>query len=286
MDKIAFLGTGIMGSSMVKNLLKKGFSVTVWNRDPRKIAELVKLGAVGAETPRAAVAEADIICSCVTDGAAVEEVLFGESGATRSAKPNSILIDFSTISPADARRFSKTATELGFTFLDAPVTGGDVGARDGTLTVMLGGDASAVPKVQSMLEALGKRIVYLGPSGAGQTTKAINQLVCAVVCASMSEGFAVANRAGLPLDKVHEVLVSGAAGSWILDKLGSRVIKGDFAPGFHIRNMVKDLGFSLSEAKELSLALPVTEIVAGQFRELLEMGFGEEGTQAIVKRYS
>ena len=258
MVKIGFIGLGVMGNPMVKNLLKAGFSVMVWNRTRSRMDELLAMGAKGAKSPREVAQNSDIVVTMVSDSSDVEAVVLGASGVIEGAKPDLVVIDMSTISPQVTRRIAKTLSEKGVKMLDAPVSGGDVGAKQGTLSIMVGGPKEAYEKCLPVLQALGKRITHMGDNGNGQATKLCNQVIVGLNLQAVSEGLMLGAKFGLDLEKLIEVISAGAGSSWGLANLGPRMLKRDFEPGFRVRHQQKDLRIALSEAAELDLPLPGT----------------------------
>src|SRR5258708_3740646 len=238
---IGFLGLGIMGLSMAKRLIEAGHRVTVYNRTASKAAPLVGLGAKQAATPREAAKGSEIVISIVTDSPDVEEVLIGKDGAVHGAEHNALFIDMTTIAPETARKVGQALRAKGVAFLDAPVTGGDVGARDGTLSILVGGDKADLERAREVFNVMGKRITHFGPHGAGQTAKACNQILCAMNMTGIVEALHLARLSGIDPSLVVEALSAGAGGSWALEKLGSRIAKGDFNPGFYFDLIQKDL---------------------------------------------
>lgn len=285
---IGYIGMGIMGSAMARNLLKADYDVTVYNRTASKCEGLNEIGANVADSP-AELAERGpgVVCINVSDTPDVEAVLFGDGGLVHGARPGLIVVDHSTISPAATQQFAARLGERGVTLLDAPVSGGDVGARNGTLCIMVGGPAEAFERCLPMFAAVGKTIVHLGSSGMGQVCKACNQV--AVVCNLMGvcEAMALAKTSGLDVGKMIEVVGGGAGGSWQLANLGPRILAGDFAPGFMIDLVLKDLAIVADAARRQSLPLPATELAETLFRSVkadpaLEDG-GRLGTHAMAK---
>ncbi|MGL4514484.1 MAG: NAD(P)-dependent oxidoreductase [Lacipirellulaceae bacterium] len=283
--RVAFLGLGIMGGAMARNLVRGGLRVTVWNRSPGKTRPLADEGATVVASPAEAVdGGCDLVCVCVTDTPDVEQVLFGPAGVA-SAAPKSlrglVVVDHSTISPDATRGFAARLATLGATLLDAPVTGGDVGARAGTLTIMVGGEADALRHAEPALRLMGKSIVHLGPCGSGQACKACNQVAAAAALVGACEALALAKRSGLDLRQVVEVVSSGAAGSWQLANLGPKIAAGDHAPGFMIDLLLKDLRIVGGASDVLSLPMPVTRAAEALFKAAQAAGHGVKGTQAV-----
>ncbi|MBN1419258.1 MAG: NAD(P)-dependent oxidoreductase [Planctomycetes bacterium] len=279
---VGFIGLGIMGSRMARNILRAGHAVAVWNRTASKCDPLVAEGAVRAASPREAAAGRDVLISIVTDGPDVEAVLLGPAGAAEGAGAGAIFIDMSTIAPVAARSIGERLAERGIAFLDAPVSGGDVGAERGTLTIMAGGDAQAFERARPVLSAMGTP-TRVGPAGAGQTVKACNQILCGLNLLGVCEAIALARRAGIDAQAMLGVVSGGAAASWSLRNLGPRILDGDFGPGFRIRDIQKDLAIVLDAARRLRLPLAGTALVAQLFRSSEAHGEGEEGTQALYR---
>lgn len=281
--RIGFIGLGIMGRPMAKNLLRAGYSLTVYNRSKGAVQELVAAGASAADSPRELAAQADVIITIVTDSPDVAQVLTGEQGVIHGARPGSVVIDMSTISPQVTREVAAQLAARGVAMLDAPVSGGDKGAREGTLSIMVGGDPAVFERCRPVLEAMGKTIVHVGGTGMGQTVKLCNQIICGLNLLAVAEGLAFAARAGADLDKVLQVVTQGAAGSWALQNLGPKMVAGDYTPGFMVKLQQKDLRLALQTAAENFLPLPGTALVQQLLRHVEAMGCGDEGTQALVK---
>jgi len=283
--KIAFIGTGVMGSSIVKHLLKAGFEVTVYNRTKAKADPLIGLGALWADTPALASENADIIFTMVGFPKDVEEVYFGEHGIFRTAKEGSIVVDMTTSKPSLAKEIYVAAKERGVRSLDAPVSGGDIGARNGTLSIMVGGDEEVFKEMLPIFELFGSNIVYHGGAGAGQHAKMCNQLLVTTNMIGVCECIAYGMKAGLDLEKVLQSVSTGAAGSWSLSNLGPRILKGDLDPGFYIKHFIKDMKIALEEAEKMELDLPGLKLAKEMYETLLEKGYGDFGTQALIKYY-
>ncbi|MGE5530545.1 MAG: NAD(P)-dependent oxidoreductase, partial [Bacteroidota bacterium] len=284
--QIGFVGMGIMGSPMAINLLKAGYDVTVWNRTRAKCAEPQAAGATVADTLPDLASACDLIFICVADTPDVEAVLFG-SGAQVPAlqeglAAGKIVIDHSTISPEATVGFAERVRALGAEYLDAPVSGGQLGAINATLAIMVGGEEAVFEKVRPYFEAMGKNVVYCGAQGNGQRVKAVNQVICALNILACSEGMLFARQMGLDLETVHQVVSSGAAGSWMLSNLGPKMIAGDFAPGFMISLQAKDLGIASDTMEALPAAYEGTELTTRLFAEAVKQGFGKQGTQGLV----
>ncbi|MGB9725016.1 MAG: NAD(P)-dependent oxidoreductase [Nitrososphaeria archaeon] len=281
--EIGFIGLGIMGKPMAKNLIKAGFPLTVWNRTASKMNELIEMGAKGASSPKEVAEKSNVIITMLTDSPDVEEVILGPSGVIEGVKKGSIVIDMSTISPKVARKIASRLAEVGVEMLDAPVTGGEIGAINATLSIMVGGNYETFQKCLPIFQALGKRVTYMGPNGNGQITKLCNQIMCVMNLQGVCEGLILAAKAGLDLDKLLEVLTGGAANSWMLSNLGPKMVKGDMEPGFKIATQQKDLRLVLETAAELNVPLPGTAIVQQMFRIAEAEGLSEKGTQALIK---
>ena len=282
---IAWIGTGVMGRSMAGHLLAAGHPLTVYSRTRERATALVEAGATWAPSPADAVAQADVACTMVGLPSDVDEVFYGPRGILAAGRCPGLLIDFTTSSPALAARIAASAASAGAAALDAPVSGGDVGARNATLSIMCGGSQEAFERAQPILARLGKTMVLQGPPGAGQHTKMVNQLLIAGTMLGLAEALAYAKRAGLDPATVLESVGGGAAASWSLANLAPRVLKGDFAPGFFIEHFVKDLRIALDEARSMGLELPTAAAAERTYAALAEAGHGRSGTQAIVHAY-
>lgn len=280
---LAFIGLGIMGLPMAGHLLKAGHRLAVHTRTKSKANTLLAAGATWSTTPADAAREADVVFICVTDTPDVEAVLLGEHGVIDSARPGLIVVDHSTISPAITRKMAATLSAQGATLLDAPVSGGDIGARNATLSIMVGGDAPAFDRVLPLLQVMGKTITHTGPSGTGQLTKLVNQILVTINNLATCEALTFAQRAGLDGTKTIQALAAGAAGSWQWTNLGPRILAGDFAPGFTINLQLKDLRLVLETAGELGLSLRAVQLVDELFQQAKANGWGREGTQALFK---
>ncbi len=282
--RLGYIGMGIMGSAMAANLIKAGFGVTVWNRTPQKCQPLRELGAKVADSPRAmAQAGPDVICINVKDTPDVEDVILGEVGILAGAKPGLIVIDHSTISPVATRNLAKRMADQDVTLLDAPVSGGDSGARAGTLSIMVGGPAQALERCLPILQAVGKAITHVGDVGSGQTCKACNQVAVACNLMGVVEAMTLAQSSGLDPRKMIQVVAAGAGGSWQLQNLGPKIAAGDFAPGFMIDLMLKDLAIVAQSAREQHVELQGVSVAQRYFETVARLGSGREGTQAMAK---
>ncbi len=279
---VGFIGLGIMGKPMARNVLRAGFPLVVHNRTRWKADELVAEGARWAGSPVAVARQAQVVITMVTDSPDVEEVLLGPEGVSSGVRSGSVVIDMSTISPKVERSIADRLAAQGVAYLDAPVSGGSWGAIQGTLAIMVGGDESAFQEVLPILEAMGKSITFMGPSGAGQVTKLVNQILVAVTLSGVAEALVFAAKAGADLLRTIEAVKGGAAGSWQLASLGPRIVKGDFAPGFMVTLQLKDLRLVLEMAHELALPLPVTAHVTQLYRAAAAAGKGQCGTQVVA----
>ena len=280
---IGFIGLGIMGKPMAGHLVAAGHNVTVYNRTASKADDLKKQGATVASSPKECAENKDVVITIVTDSPDVEAVVFGANGAAEGAKKGATFIDMSTISPDVTRDVASRLKEQGIDFLDAPVSGGDIGAQKGTLTIMVGGDEGVFNRVKDVFEAMGSRITLVGATGAGQVTKACNQILCAVNMVAVCEAISLARRNGLDLQKVHQVVTGGAANSWALENLGKQIVENNFDPGFMVKLIVKDLNIVLSAAKRLNLPVPGAALAHENFQSNLAHSEGDLGTQAMFK---
>jgi 3-hydroxyisobutyrate dehydrogenase len=279
--RLAYIGTGIMGAPMAGHLLAAGFPLTLHSRTKAKAEDLLRRGATWADSPAAAAHEADVVFVNVPDTPDVEAVVTGSNGVLSVARSGLIVIDHSTISPSATRRMNEALAVRGAKLLDAPVSGGDVGAKNASLSIMVGGDESAFVRARPLLERLGKTITYCGPSGSGQLTKLVNQVLVSVTNLAVCEALALARKGGLDPQKTVAALAGGAAGSWQLSNLGPRMLAGDFKPGFMIDLQVKDLRLVLEAAHELGLEPAAVNLVKRLFEAAQAQGRGRAGTQAL-----
>ncbi|MBU3683504.1 MAG: NAD(P)-dependent oxidoreductase, partial [Phycisphaerales bacterium] len=280
--EIAWIGTGVMGTSMARHLLGAGHRLRVHTRTRARAKAVLDLGARWAATPAEAAEGAEVACSMVGYPEDVEAVHMGPSGTLAAGRRPGLVIDFTTSSPAVARRLAEVASAHGVEALDAPVSGGDVGARNAALSIMCGGSERSFQHALPILSAVGKTIVYQGPAGAGQHTKMVNQLLIAGSMLGLAEALAYARRSGLDPARVLESVGGGAAASWSLANLAPRVLKGDFAPGFFCEHFLKDLRIALDEARAMGLDLPCAAAAERTYASLCEAGFARNGTQAVV----
>jgi len=282
---LGFIGTGVMGKSMAGNLLKAGYRVLVYNRTKSKADDLINQGAVWKDTLPGMVSEANVIITMVGYPKDVQEIYLGPVGVINNAKSGSYLIDMTTSSPILAKRIYKEARAKGVYALDAPVSGGDIGAREARLSIMVGGDREVFEAVKPIFEAMGKNIVLQGGAGAGQYTKMCNQIAIASGMIGVCEAMAYARKAGLDPTTVLKSIEWGAAGSWSLSNLAPRMIKGDFAPGFYVKHFIKDMKIALESAKEMSLEVPGLELALSLYGKLAAEGQENSGTQVLFKLY-
>jgi 2-hydroxy-3-oxopropionate reductase len=281
--KVGFIGLGIMGRPMALNVLKSGHAVTVWARRAESMQPLLDAGAAGAGSPTEVAAAVDIVISMVADAPDVREVMLGERGVGKGAKPGLIAIDMSTILPAAARKIALDLNALGVDFLDAPVSGGEVGAIAGSLSIMVGGSLAAFEKARPVFENMGKNIVHIGDSGAGQVAKAANQIMTGVGILTVAEALNFAAKNGVDPAKVREALLGGFAYSKILENHGQRMLDRNFKPGFKSWMHQKDMNIVLQSAHELGLCLPATAAAAQMINAMVGCGMGEEDTLAVLK---
>ncbi|TLS34050.1 NAD(P)-dependent oxidoreductase [Geobacillus thermoleovorans] len=285
MKTIGFIGLGVMGKSMARHLLKAGYPLLVYTRTREKAEGLLQEGAVWKETVADLARESDVVITMVGYPHDVEQVYFGEGGILENARPGTYVIDMTTSTPTLAQSIYEAAKQKGIHALDAPVSGGDIGAREGTLTIMVGGDEDVFLACKPILERLGTNIVRQGGAGAGQHTKMCNQIAIATNMIGVCEAMAYAKRAGLDPFKVLESIAKGAAGSWSLSNLAPRMLSGDFAPGFYVKHFIKDMKIALEEAERMNLPLPGLALAKQLYEELAQAGEENSGTQALYKRY-
>ena len=285
MKKIGFIGVGVMGAPMVQNLMRAGYELTVYSRTKAKCDAVLQAGAKWADSPAACAAGQDAVLTMVGYPKDVEQVYFGEGGVFESMKKGMLLIDLTTTSPRLAKRIYKHAQEAGAQALDAPVSGGDVGAQKGTLAIMVGGDEDAFERAEPLLKAMGSNVVYEGPAGSGQHTKMANQIAIAGAVSGVCEALAYGRAQGLDLDRMLATIGSGAAGSWQMSGNGPKMLAGDFAPGFYIKHFIKDMKIAEEEAESAGLELGILSDVLMMYEELEEQGMGDLGTQALLKYY-
>ncbi|HOB20333.1 MAG TPA: NAD(P)-dependent oxidoreductase [Candidatus Atribacteria bacterium] len=286
MQRIGFIGVGIMGKPMVRNLMKHGFEMQIYTRTKSKALDIISEGASWRDSVAECVRDADIVMTMVGYPKDVEEVYFGEKGILNNARKGACLIDFTTTSPTLSRRIYEAGKEKGLSVLDAPVSGGDTGARNATLSIMVGGDKDVFDRCYQVFKALGTNIIYEGPAGSGQHTKMANQIAIAGTIAGVCEALAYGRAAGLDLQAMLNSISAGAAGSWQMSNLAPKMIAGDYEPGFFIKHFIKDMQIAREEALNNELSLVVLEKVLSMYRELAgDMDSSELGTQALIKYY-
>ncbi|HDU7304721.1 TPA: NAD(P)-dependent oxidoreductase [Listeria monocytogenes] len=285
MEKIGFVGTGVMGSSMAGHLLEAGYEVLVYTRTKTKAEDLLEKGALWIKTPGELANKVDILISMVGYPKDVEELYLGENGFLENLAVGTVAIDMTTSSPALAKKMAEFGREKGIGVLDAPVSGGDKGAKNGTLAIMVGGSEDVFLKVKPIFDILGSSVILQGDAGAGQHTKMVNQIAIASNMIGVTEAIIYAEAAGLNPSSVLDSISGGAAGSWSLANLIPRVLKDDFSPGFFIKHFIKDMGIAISEAKQMGLELPGLTLAEKMYQTLAEQGLSEEGTQALIKYY-
>jgi 2-hydroxy-3-oxopropionate reductase len=280
---VGFLGLGVMGAPMARNLLAAGHDVVAWNRSPEPLAALTAAGARSADGPAAVAAEANLVISIVSDDTALREVLGGPEGALAAARPGSLVIDMSTVSPALARELAAEAQARGVGFLDAPVSGGDVGARDGTLSIMVGGSAADVERARPVFEVLGSRVTHVGDAGAGQVAKACNQVLVAVIFGGLAEALVLGSKLGVDPAAILDAVGGGMAANRIMEVRRDNFLEHDFAPGFKVDLHHKDLEIALGASGEVDAPLPLTAEVQQMFRQLRAAGHGGEDDSALLR---
>jgi 3-hydroxyisobutyrate dehydrogenase len=281
--RVGFIGLGIMGRPMAKNLLKAGFPLTVFNRTRSRAEELAKLGAQVAESPRAVARQSDIIITIVTDTPDVRAVILGQEGVIEGVRPGVLVIDMSTISPQVTREIAEALRAKNVQMLDAPVSGGEKGAIEGTLSIMVGGEAESLERARPVLAAMGKSITHVGPNGMGQVCKLANQIAVGIQNLSMSEALLFAAKAGADPAKVMQAIQGGAGSSWAFHNLAPKLLRRDFSPGFMVKLQQKDLRLVLDAADQLNLALPGTALTHQLYQAVEARGLGDEGNHALVQ---
>lgn len=282
-EKLGVVGLGAVGSGIAHNLVSAGLDVTVWNRTPSKMDPLLAAGAAAADGPAQVARDASIVFVCVNDTSDVREVVLGEGGVAEGASPGDLIIDNSTISPQATREMAATLIDRGIHMLDAPISGGPEGARAGTLSLMVGGEAEQFQRARPYFEIIGSTITHAGGNGDGQMVKLVNQILVVGHALAMGEAFLFAEAGGLDLAKTLQAVRAGAAGSWMLDHRAPQMIRRDWAPGFTIDMQEKDVKLALEAATELGVPLLVTGIVDDLYRVLQKNGLGGEGNHALVK---
>jgi 3-hydroxyisobutyrate dehydrogenase len=281
--RVGFCGLGTMGAAMAANVARAGFPLTVWNRTPGRAATALAAGGVEALSPAAVASASEVVVICVSDTPDVEAVLFGDGGLADGLAEGSLVIDCSTIAPGATRDFAARLARSGIGLVDAPVSGGSEGALKGTLTIMVGGERDDVARARPVLEAMGSTITHMGPVGAGQTTKAVNQVILSGVYLGVAEGMVLAMKSGLDARQVAQALAGGAAGSWILQNRAQRMIDDDYPLGFRIALHLKDLTIALEQARSVGAALPISAMAAQIEAGLVARGHGEDDNSALAR---
>lgn len=282
-ERVGFIGLGIMGQGMARNLLKAGFELQVWNRTASRADDLVAEGAKLAESPAQVAANSDIIIICVSDTPDVEAVVLGDDGVIHGAQAGSLVIDCSTISPQVTREIAAKLAEKEIHMLDAPISGGSEGAAKGTLSIMVGGDEAQFERARGVFEAMGQTITHIGEVGAGQTVKLVNQVLVVGNCLAMCEALLLAQAGGVDLKKTFDAISKGAAGSWMFTNRAPQIIERDWRPGFMVSLQQKDLRLVLDAADELGVPLVGTAMIFNLYRTLEKMDLGHEGNHALIK---
>lgn len=282
---IGFIGIGVMGKSMANNILKAGYKVVVYTRTKAKVDELITNGALWCDSVKELAHKADVVISMVGYPQDVAEIYLGKNGVIQNLKAQSMIIDMTTSSPKLANEIYEEAKKYHIEALDAPVSGGDVGAKNATLAIMVGGDKQTYEKALSLLEFMGKTICYFGKAGSGQYAKMSNQIAIASNMMGVCEAIAYAKKSGLNPDDVLKVISTGAAGSWSLSNLAPRMLQGDFAPGFFIKHFIKDMKIAIDSAEAMKLDLPGLKLAKSLYEKLAKEGYENNGTQALLKYY-
>lgn len=280
--RVGWIGTGVMGQSMCRHLMTKGYAATVYNRSKDKAKGLLDAGAGWADTPKAVAERSDVVFAIVGFPPDVREVFLGSQGALAGSKSGNVLVDMTTSEPSLAREIYEAAKAKGVSSVDAPVSGGDVGAKNAALSIMIGGDADMVEALKPLFECMGKTIVHQGPAGAGQHTKMVNQVLIASNMIGVCEALLYAYKAGLDVPTVLQSVGGGAAGSWSLNNLGPRILKRDFEPGFFVEHFIKDMKIALDESERMHIALPGLAMAKQLYEAVRAQGYGRKGTQALM----
>ena len=282
-ERIGFIGLGIMGRGMAANILKAGFALTVWNRTSERAQPLLESGAQAASSPADLAARSDIIITCVSDTPDVQTVILDEQGVIHGVRPGSLVVDMSTISPSVTREIAAALAAKGVDMLDAPVSGGSEGAARGALSIMVGGEPAALERARPVLQAMGTRITHVGPHGAGQTVKLVNQVIVVGNCLAMAEGLLLAQAGGVDMQRALEAVSAGAAGSWMLSNRGPQILARDWRPGFTVALQQKDIRLVLQAADQLGVPLPGTSLIFQLYRTLEAKGLSGDGNHALIK---
>ncbi|TWU47720.1 NAD(P)-dependent oxidoreductase [Rubripirellula reticaptiva] len=280
--RIGWIGTGVMGRSMCGHLIEAGYQTTVYNRSPEKSDELVACGATRVASPADVARSSDVVFTIVGFPSDVESVILGADGVLAGASPGCVVVDMTTSKPSLAVEIDRRARQVGVHSVDAPVSGGDLGARNAALSIMIGGDAVVVDAIDPLLRLMGKTIVHQGPAGSGQHTKMVNQTLIAAGMIAVCEGMLYAEKVGLNVETVLQSVSSGAAGSWSLSNLAPRMVAGDFEPGFYVEHFIKDMGIALDEAARVNLCLPGLALAHQLYQAVAAQGNRKKGTQALL----
>jgi 3-hydroxyisobutyrate dehydrogenase len=280
--RVGWIGTGVMGRWMCQHLMTKGYAATVYNRSKEKTQPLVEQGAAFAESPKAVAERSDVVFAIVGFPRDVREVFLGVNGSLAGSNTGTVLVDMTTSDPSLAREIYDAAKKKGVASVDAPVSGGDVGAKNAALSIMIGGDEEVVAAVKPLFECMGKTIVYQGAAGSGQHTKMVNQVLIASNMVGVCEALLYGYKAGLNLETVMQSVSVGAAGSWSLSNLGPRIMARNFEPGFFVEHFIKDMGIALAEAERMNLALPGLALAKQLYEAVRAQGYGRKGTHALM----
>jgi 3-hydroxyisobutyrate dehydrogenase len=280
--RVGWIGTGVMGQSMCGHLIDKGFSATVYSRTREKSQKLLDKGATWADSPRAVAAQSEVVFAIVGFPHDVREVFLGSDGALAGAAPGTVLVDMTTSEPSLAKEIYDAARAQGVHAVDAPVSGGDIGAREARLSIMIGGDQAIVEALMPCWEAMGKTIVHQGPAGSGQHTKMVNQVLISTMMVGVCEALLYGYKAGLDLETVMKSVSTGAAGSWSLSNLGPRIMANNFDPGFFVEHFLKDMGIALAESRKMGLSMPGLALAEQLYQSVKSKGWGRNGTHALM----
>jgi len=283
MERVGWIGTGVMGKSMCAHIMNNGYHVSVYNKTKNRAESLCRDGAVWLDNPGEVAAKSDIVFTMVGEPPDVEDVILGRGGVLEKIKPGAVIVDMTTSEPSLALRIYDEAKARSVFSLDAPVSGGDLGAREGTLSIMVGGEEAVFVRVMPLFRLMGRNIALMGGAGMGQHTKMSNQILIASTMIGVVESILYARRAGLDMNQVIDLVGKGAAASWAYNQLGPRILRDDFAPGFYIRHFVKDMGIALMEAKRMKLALPGLALANQFYMAAVAEGLETDGTQALYK---
>ncbi len=283
--KIGFIGTGVMGNPMAAHILKEGYELYVYNRTSAKTESLVASGAYACDSPGSVAEKCDVIFAIVGFPKDVETVFLGSNGIVEKAKPGSIIVDMTTSTPDLAKKIASVAIEKGLHSLDAPVSGGDVGAKSGMLSIMVGGEREIFSRILPLFELMGSNIVYQGSAGSGQHTKMANQIGIASSMLAMCESLTYAKAAGLDQETVLKSISSGAAGSWSLTNLAPRILRDDYEPGFFVRHFIKDMQIAIDSSEAMGIPIPGLKVAKAKFDQIADQGLDNKGTQAVIKAY-